>query len=440
MKSYTSTITLIAVATQWIGCTSPKTQTSENLPSQLPGNPIELHADPALETGELAGEPGIEGLPGQPVAEGIVLPGDTYTLPDIDFVNLKDTPPEERSLDAPRVRDPEDWKPENLITPPGATGETGEPEKIVLQEDTEPADPAENPLLAENRDTSEEGHSEDPLFARNTDTSDEGTSDPASDSSPHTAELSPELTNLLANSPLSARALGDGEASAIPVFFPEDPAQLQLGQLLDWLDFQEIEHPDNFSDALAALQWLKQRRDSEPESLGDRKNQIDQLFAWLHSTPADSADHPNRGGSLLTGSPWDFSKISKGNHSADSNPLMLSKASLWLQNPAYQNANASVNANERPSNSLPNFTPIQASSPAVRPNSSAQSLNYTATLRWLQLASQQQPASQYNLSRPKNLPVPSSDHTEALRWLQKASGKRKAPLHASILSSGISNP
>jgi hypothetical protein len=119
---------------------------------------------------------------------------------------------------------------------------------------------------------------------------------------------------------------------------------------------------------------------------------------------------------------------------------MLSKASLWLQNPAYQNANASVNANERPSNSLPNFTPIQASSPAVRPNSSAQSLNYTATLRWLQLASQQQPASQYNLSRPKNLPVPSSDHTEALRWLQKASGKRKAPLHASILSSGISNP
>ena len=421
MKSHTSAITLIAIASHWVGCTSPKSQTSENLPSQLPANPIDLHPTPTLETGELAGEPGVEGLPGQPVAEGIVLPGDSYTPPDIDFANLKDIPPEERSLDTPRVRDPEEWKPENILTPPGATGEEGEPEKIVLLEDSDRPDL--DPELA----AADQSSDEKAAFA------DESHLD-------HLNPFSPELASLLTAPSSFPSSPQDGEASAIPVFFPSDPSQLKLDELLQWLDHQDIQHPEHFADTSEALLWLKQRRESELEGSGDRNNKIDQLFAWLTSSPSDQHGGPQMYATSFTGTPWNFSQNDPTKDSSGSNPLMLSKAALWLQNPDYQQAPSQPSASITPSNPFQNRTSLQASrSTNSRSNLAPTSFNYTATLRWLQLASQKRSSASQPVHVKSPASPPTLEHQEALRWLQKASGKR-APLHASVLSSGVLNP
>ena len=410
MKTAASTLALIAIATQWSGCTSPKTNTSENLPSQIPSTPLELHTSPTPQTGELAGAPGIEGLPGHPVREGIVSPGQAYPLPDIDFANLQDTPAEERTIDPPRVRDPEDWKPENIATPPGSSGQPGEPEKIVILENAEQEIPV---AIAANPESSE-----------------------AVDSPPASVDLALDLED----SDLLYRIPEAGEASAIPVFFPSDPRELTLSHILKWLDHQQISHPVDFPDPLAALQWLKQHRDAQPDVLGDRTKQVDKLFAWLASGSEGQDDPSSNPPEYLAQSPWNFGHSDRKNQSEKREPLLMSKASLWLHNPALHQGTM-PDKSSIPSNSFsyPSVSPTPASVAPVAQNSQP-TLDYSATLLWLQLASHNQPAFNDSFSsRFRNAP-PSRDHTEALRWIQKASGNQKAPLHASILSSGVTNP
>jgi len=416
MKSHTSTIALIAIAAQWTGCTSPKTNTSENLPSQIPANPLELHTTSTPETGELAGEPGVEGLPGEPVSEGIITEGDIYILPDIDFVNLKDTPKEERSLDEPRVRNPEDWEPESIQTPPGASGEAGEPEKIVILEHEGPE--GIEAELAHLGPIDEETGPED---------------QPESDNPFEVAQNSLNL-------PARGTFPGNGEASAIPVFFPNDPEQLQLTDLVKWLDHHQIEHPGNFADSGVALQWLQQLHANDPDSLGDRKSEVDKLFAWLTSTPSGQDDPTLNRLNFLAGSPWNFPNNGQDTSSTKPNPLLMSKASLWLHNPAlHPNTDTGEAGDASGTFTLPQS--LQSSTrPATNAQASHQSLDYAATLHWIQLASQNKTPGQPSLSPRIQTSNSSRDHSEVLRWIQKASGKRKAPLHASVLSPSVPNP
>jgi hypothetical protein len=420
MKARTPIFSLIPLLIFWSGCTSPQVNKSENLPSQLSNDPTSLE-EIVIET-EPVGEAGIQGIAGIPTVGDTLQPDNSYMPPNLDYNNLQDLPPAQRpnSTDLPN---PEHWQTEELIIPQGPVGQPGEPEKIVSadpeSEQTHPETSSDAPELAGIADSAE---STEPELATSAD-----------------VPLDTELQ--LVQTTIPSRPFSPyGEATTRPIFLPSDPARFSLPDLLSWLDRHNIDHPEEFANSAEALNWLRQRLHTPTEGTEQDQLHVQALLAWLDSGNGPSNDAGSTPLNLAASFPWQF-PYNSNSDSANDSPGMLSKAALWLHHPSLQSNTQSAQSN--PSSAAPsNLSFLQnppPSTPQPSTNFPAPSVDYTATLRWLQLAAQPKNSGASATTRHRPNPRPDRDHSEALRWLQKASGKR-APLHASILSQGELNP
>jgi len=432
MKAQIPTLSLIPLLIFWSGCTSPQVNKSENLPSQLSNDPTALE-EIAIEM-EPVGETGTQGIAGIPTAADTLQPDNPYTPPVLDYNNLQDFPPAQRrnSTDLPN---PEHWQPEELITPQGPVGQPGEPEKIVSTDpeaETHPSHPelpASSPEFAGIADAPEATL---PAEGQNPDQAADPAAAPTAE-----ASLDNETQPVLTSTPRRPYS-PYGEATTRPIFLPSDPARFSLPDLLSWLDRHNIDRPQEFADSTEALNWLRQRLHPPPEGSENDQRLLKALLSWMDSGNGPANDHPSNPVDLAASFPWQFSR--NANSDADNeSPVMLTKAARWLHHPSLQANTKPAHPNtSAPSNLtfLKKPSPTASSTPAHFPKPS---VDYTATLHWLQMAAQSKtPERPVATKRQPNL-RPSTDHSEALRWLQKASGK-KAPLHASILSQGDPNP
>ena len=398
MNPRTLAYALASLPLLWAGCASPRTETSENLPSQIANDPevvvtgININAHPV-------GGLGLEGVAGVPNEGEIpVVPAGSYQPPDLDWENLQDELP-----DTP-VYPPQ--PPENLQTFPGPEGQAGVQESIV--QGTPGSDLPENP--GANPPT--------------------GTPDlPWQPAIPHLA------SNLSQDIPHSDY----GEATATPIFVETRPGTPNLPGILAWLDHQDIAHPPNFADTSEALSWIRQELTANPDSFSSQPRDNKALMSWLDGLQGQPVQPGQNRPQFAANLPWQIQAGSDPDAANTRPPVLLSKASLWLRQ-----STQAPNAQSQPANSPAPLRPLfphpqasQAANTSITPGLKVTGLDYGAALNWLQQASSHPKDPQNFRATLRQTP---SNHTEALRWIQSASGKRKAPLHAAILAPGSTNP
>ena len=402
MKPAKTISALITLPTLWAGCTSPRTQTSDNLPSKIANDPevatiqVNIHAHPV-------GGIGLEGMAGIPTeGKSPVTPPEPYQAPDLDWENLWDEPTDKPALPTET--------PENLQTLPGPNGETGVRKAIAMDEPLpKGAEPAPQVQPETDLNPKEPGGNH------------------------------PRLLTSLPPTRASLPQSDYGEATAIPVFTQTSPGTPNLPSLLSWLDQRDIPHPSNFQEAREAVVWLRQELAANPDTFANNPLQRDALESWLNglqyqpSTPGPS--QPNATANL----PWNFQATDTKGTENGQQPVLLSKAALWLQQASDHPLPNDGNAGQDPKGNRPFQLPeaTQTAAISVSPRLKATGLDYAAALQWIQQASQDPQPGQSILP---GQPIPAYKHSEALRWIQAPSGKRTIPLHAAIVPPGTANP
>ena len=390
MNPRTLAYALASLPLLWAGCASPRTETSENLPSQIANDPevvvtgIEINAHPVGGTGY----EGVAGVPNE--GETPVLPAGPYQLPDLDWENLQD------ELPGTPVYPPQ--PPENLQTFPGPEGQPGIQETIA--QDSTGFDLPENPGA-----TPPSGSTELPW--------------------------QPAIPHLASNPSQDLPHSDYGEATATPIFVETRPGTPNLPGILAWLDHQDIARPPNFADSSEALSWIRGELTASPDSFSNHPRDNKALLSWLDSLQGQTHQPGQDRPQFAANFPWQIQAGSSPDDADTRPPVLLSKASLWLrqstQVPAAQGQQA--NTPSTPPPPFPHPQPIQPANTSITPRLKATGLDYAAALNWLQQASS--PPKDTKNFRATHRQAP-SNHTEALRWIQSASGKRKAPLHASL--------